>query len=44
MTVSFGLLGCSQIPVLWVCLGLLAAALILYVTFVHGWYMAHKNR
>lgn len=44
MTVSFGLLGCSQIPVLWGCLGLLAAALILYVSFVHGWYMAHKNR
>ncbi len=41
---SFGLFNCSPAPVLWTCLGILAATLILYVAFVHKWYIAHKNR
>ncbi|MGP1492010.1 MAG: MFS transporter [Prevotella fusca] len=44
LVISFGLLGCEPSYVLWLCLVLLTVALILYVAFVHGWYVKHKHR
>ena len=41
---SYGLFHLEQPLVLWVCLGILAASLILYDTFIHSWYIKHKHR
>ena len=41
---SYGLFHLEQPLVLWVCLGILAASLILYDTFIHSWYVKHKHR
>lgn len=44
LVLSYGLFHLEQPLVLWVCLGILAASLILYDTFVHSWYIKHKHR
>lgn len=44
LVLSFGLFHLEQPLVLWVCLGILAASLILYDTFIHSWYIKHKHR
>jgi putative sugar transporter len=41
---SYGLFHLEQPLVLWFCLGILAASLILYDTFIHSWYIKHKHR
>ena len=44
LVLSYGLFHLEQPLVLWVCLGILAASLILYDTFIHSWYIKHKHR
>lgn len=44
LVLSYGLFHLEQPLVLWVCLGILAASLILYDTFIHSWYIKHKQR
>ena len=44
LVLSYGLFHLEQPLVLWVCLGNLAASLILYDTFIHSWYIKHKHR
>ena len=44
LVLSYGLFHLDQPLVLWVCLGILAASLILYDTFIHSWYIKHKHR
>ena len=44
LILSYGLFHLEQPLVLWVCLGILAASLILYDTFIHSWYIKHKHR
>lgn len=44
LVLSYGLFHLEQPLVLWVCLGILAASLILYDTFIHSWYIIHKHR
>ena len=44
LVLSYGLFHLEQPFVLWVCLGILAASLILYDTFIHSWYIKHKHR
>ena len=44
LVLSYGLFHLEQPLVLWFCLGILAASLILYDTFIHSWYIKHKHR
>lgn len=44
LVVSYGLLKNEQQSILWACLGILVVSLLLYVTFVHSWYVRHKHR
>lgn len=44
LVITYGLIGCGRTVALWGCLVLLAISLILYITFVHDWYVKHKHR
>lgn len=44
LVVSYGLLKNEQQSILWACLGILVVSLLLYVTFIHSWYVRHKHR
>ncbi len=44
LAAGYGIFGCNRGQVLWTCLAFLGSALLLYVLFVHGWYVRHKNR
>ena len=44
LVLSFALLHCNRILVLWVSLTMLIISLVFYTFFVHKWYVKHKNR
>ena len=44
LVISFALLHCNRILVLWVSLTMLIISLVFYTFFVHKWYVKHKNR